>query len=55
MLTDRETLTPRRRGMAFLVDEEGEPPGGFDLYFVANSERAPVGKPVRRVRPTVSY
>jgi His-Xaa-Ser system radical SAM maturase HxsC len=55
MLTDRETLTPQRRGMAFLVDEEGELPDGFDLYFVANSERAPVDKPWIALPPLLHH
>jgi His-Xaa-Ser system radical SAM maturase HxsC len=55
MLTDRETLTPQRRGMAFLVNEEGEPPDGFGLYFVANAERAPAGKPWIALPPLLHH
>jgi His-Xaa-Ser system radical SAM maturase HxsC len=41
MVIDRATLTPERRGRAFLIEARVEPPPGFDLYLVKEPADAP--------------
>lgn len=55
MLTNRETLTPQRPGRAFLVEDEEEPPDGFDLYFAVDPKRVPVGKPWIALPPLLRH
>jgi His-Xaa-Ser system radical SAM maturase HxsC len=55
LLVDRNTLTPQRNGRAFLVEDGEEPPDGFDLYLVADPERAPTGKSWIALPPLLHY
>jgi His-Xaa-Ser system radical SAM maturase HxsC len=41
MVIDQATLTPERRGRAFLIEAGAEPPPGFDLYLVKEPSDAP--------------
>ena len=41
MVVDQATLTPERRGRAFLIEAGAEPPPGFDLYLVKEPAEAP--------------
>jgi len=55
MIADRRSPAPRRQGMAFLVEGDAEPPGGFDLYLVKDVERAPEGKPWIALPPLLQH
>ena len=55
LLVDSNTLTPQRHGRAFLVEDGGEPPDGFDLYLVKDQDHAPKGKQWIALPPLLQY
>jgi His-Xaa-Ser system radical SAM maturase HxsC len=55
MIAGRATLTPQRHGKAFLVEDDSEPPGGFDLYLVRDVDHAPQDRPWIALPPLLQH
>jgi hypothetical protein len=55
LLADCETLTPRRRGCAYLLGEGEKPPDGFDLYLVGDPGYAPPDLPWIALPPLLRH
>lgn len=55
LLVDRQTLTPQRRGRAYLLSADEDPPSGFGLYLVKDLDHAPEGVPWIGLPPLLTY
>ena len=55
LIVNQGSLTPQRKGRAFLVEPGGEAPDGFDLYLVGEEQDAPAGRPWIALPPLLRY
>lgn len=55
LVVDRGTVTPQRHGRAFLVEDDSQPPDGFDLYLVKDPDHAPLEKQWIALPPLLQY